>query len=666
MGSWRDAILQEFTPQVSRLTLVADPDELLLEEGILRGIEERGFELIPFDDHVAFRYAYESRYRARWDCGELTELVVVLRANATNLRSLPFDLLQAGRRLAFDLGDLFPNLSYPVVAALDRADLEALFDAQTQYSPGRLGDNATKDFVLLHVFSVAPELMKQPSDLLRFLLRRHHQALRIPSLLDDRLVDVLFQNKQFSGWPLKQIVSDREAFFAFLQERWPIFLDRLVAGEAAVRKDTATYHLEFPGPEDLAFEHDDVRVLVDNLFLEGMLEPVSHPEASKLSGSWAAVGVCNDPVGDMRRRWDGLIASIREALPSANAHHQDWQAFAARWGQLIVLHKRLDGELSERDHERFGALQSQVDDDFVTWILSHYGTLCNQPAVPPVMVHHIPRQLARMLNDNQNAKVALLVMDGLSLDQWIVAHEVLRGQRPGLQMSEESVFAWIPSITSVSRQACFAGRPPLYFPMSIHSTGKEPNHWRRFWEDEGLAPAQIGYEKSISDAPDLKRVERLISHPKIRAVGLVADKVDKIMHGMELGTAGMHNQVRQWIQQGVLASLLDMLLNSGFTVFLTADHGNIEGLGCGRPNENSLADMRGERARIFKTDSLRTRVHEQYPDAIAWPPIGLPDDYLALFPRHRGAFVKKDDKVVCHGGITVEEVIVPLVQFHQR
>jgi hypothetical protein len=47
MSGWRDSILKEFKPQVSRLTLVADPDGLLLEEGILQGIHERGFELIP-------------------------------------------------------------------------------------------------------------------------------------------------------------------------------------------------------------------------------------------------------------------------------------------------------------------------------------------------------------------------------------------------------------------------------------------------------------------------------------------------------------------------------------------------------------------------------------------------------------------------------------------
>ena len=133
--SWRDEILKEFTPQVARLTLVADPDGLLLEEGILKGVEERGFELIPFEDHVAFRFAYESRYRSRWDRGELTDLVVVLRAAASDLRSLPYDLLQAGRQLSFNLGALFPNLSYPVVDALDRSDLDDLYEAQSGEKP---------------------------------------------------------------------------------------------------------------------------------------------------------------------------------------------------------------------------------------------------------------------------------------------------------------------------------------------------------------------------------------------------------------------------------------------------------------------------------------------------------------------------------------------------
>ena len=76
MSGWRDHVLQHFAPQTSRLTLVADPDGLLIEEGILNAIRARGFEVIPFDDPVAFRFAYESQYRQRWDRGEDTELVV--------------------------------------------------------------------------------------------------------------------------------------------------------------------------------------------------------------------------------------------------------------------------------------------------------------------------------------------------------------------------------------------------------------------------------------------------------------------------------------------------------------------------------------------------------------------------------------------------------------
>lgn len=55
MSNWRDQILRKFTPNVARLTLVADPDGLLLEEGVLAGIRERGFELIPFEDRLSVR-----------------------------------------------------------------------------------------------------------------------------------------------------------------------------------------------------------------------------------------------------------------------------------------------------------------------------------------------------------------------------------------------------------------------------------------------------------------------------------------------------------------------------------------------------------------------------------------------------------------------------------
>jgi hypothetical protein len=129
MANWRDTILKNFKPEISRLTLVADPDGLLTEEGMLSAIRDRSFDLISFDDPIAFRFAYESQYRSQWDKGQNTDLVVVLRSAEQQLNKLPFDLLKAGRPLTFALHQLFPKLNYPVIAGLDRAYLDAVDEA---------------------------------------------------------------------------------------------------------------------------------------------------------------------------------------------------------------------------------------------------------------------------------------------------------------------------------------------------------------------------------------------------------------------------------------------------------------------------------------------------------------------------------------------------------
>ncbi|MEP2604019.1 BREX-3 system phosphatase PglZ, partial [Marinobacter sp.] len=200
MSSWRDAILDDFVPNVSKLTLVRDPDCLLTEEKLALALRDRGFDLIEFNDPVEFRYAYESRYRSMWDRGGQTDLVVILRFQDAELEFLPYDLLQAGRKLSFNLGELFPNLSYPVIEKLDRSLLDALFEAQSKSPPDRMGDNATKDFILRHVFGIAAELITNEVELLRALLRLHYGKIQIPQLLAERLSQVLESHEALKAW----------------------------------------------------------------------------------------------------------------------------------------------------------------------------------------------------------------------------------------------------------------------------------------------------------------------------------------------------------------------------------------------------------------------------------------------------------------------------------
>ena len=70
-------------------------------------------------------------------------------------------------------------------------------------------------------------------------------------------------------------------------------------------------------------------------------------------------------------------------------------------------------------------------------------------------------------------KVALVVMDGLSLDQWVTIRESALAGLPELLCRESALFAWVPTLTAVSRQALFAGKVPLFFAASLYTTDKE-------------------------------------------------------------------------------------------------------------------------------------------------------------------------------------------------
>ncbi len=662
MSSWRDAILNNFFPNVSKLTLVADPDSLLTEEKLSLELHRRGFDLIEFNDPIEFRYVYESKYRSIWDWGKHTDLVVILRLQDAEMGSLPYDLLQAGRKLSFNLGGLFPNLSYPVIEKLDRSLLDALFDAQRKSPSDRIGDNATKDFILRHVFGIVAELIVNEVDLLRALLRLHYGKLQIPLMLAERLIQILKSHDGFKTWPLSKIVPDNEAFFAFLQERWPLFLARY-SNTNQVREEPPGYGFKYPGPDHLPFDHQDIKVYIDNLFLEGKLTPVEAIDVEVDAGSWVQSGIATIGMDNKELRTVRLFELVEKELPTTEARYSDWTAFALKWAELSSLVQC--GNNTEHQ-TRLREIGDALNKTFAGWLADHYSSLVNLPPTNPAMLHHLTRRLARDIEDSSSSRAALIVVDGLALDQWVTVRQLLQKQDENLIMRESVTFAWIPTLTSVSRQSIFSGKPPLYFPSSINSTNSEEKLWKQFWEGHGLSKLDVAYQRGLGDGDASCVLDSAIHPGKTRVVGLVVDKVDKIMHGMQLGAAGMHNQIKQWCQGGFLVALVSHLLNHGYDVWLTADHGNIECHGKGRPAEGVIAETRGQRVRVYPTRELRSQVAGNFSFAHEWQDVGLPANYFALVASGYNAFVKPGATIIGHGGITIEEVIVPLVKFERQ
>ena len=99
----------------------------------------------------------------------------------------------------------------------------------------------------------------------------------------------------------------------------------------------------------------------------------------------------------------------------------------------------------------------------------------------------------------------------------------------------------------------------------------------------------------------------------------------------------------------------------GYRIYLTADHGNVEAEGMGRLSQGVVSELRGERVRTYRSDTLAASVPEDI-DAFRFDLAGLPPDFLPLYAGTRRAFVPKGDQIVAHGGVSVEELIVPFVK----
>lgn len=645
MADWRQHILKHFQPKISRLTLVADPDGLLTEEGMLSAIRERGFDLIPFDDPIAFRFAYESQYRSLWDQGQKTDLVVVLRSTEQQLNKLPFDLLKVGRPLTVALHQLFPKLNYPVLYEMDRSYLDAVARAYELHDGNQFTERGTKEFVLMNCFEIVPKLINTPVALSKLLASLHARKVRLPDFLNEYLLESLAKESAFAGWPLAEILPSREKFLRFLQDEWALYLGSIEEGGKQSR---------------VTFHHEDVKAYIDTFFLDGSLKPIEYQNAAGLP-AWVRPGVIHDPKADAVRRFRALLQKFEAELPNGDASHREWQNAAQRWAELIVLRWQWDEGLEASDRTTWTELQSTLEDRFAVWMALRYGSLYNLPYhQQPVMVHQIPRFLAVERTKKKLAKVALVVLDGLALDQWLVLRESLETSDAALRFQDSTAFAWVPTLTSVSRQSIFAGEPPLYFPDSIENTAKERSHWLRFWEDHEVPRSRVELVTSLDGAADPK-LEAALAIPRLAILGIVWNKVDDMMHGMTMQTAGMHSGVRLWASQGHLQQLIGRLHQEGFAVYLTADHGNVTATGIGNPKEGVLVETRGKRARVYDRPEFLEEVLAKFPSSIRWTNHGLPQARHVLLSGDLKAFTNAGEEVVAHGGISLEEVMVPFV-----
>ncbi len=661
MSAWIDRIVREFPSELSRFWIVCDPDSVLLDAHALQALRERGFELLSFEDSIAFRAEYEDRFRSAWDKRQQTPAdALILHLASSGIDRLPWDYQRQARLVRLGLADIFQKLSYPALRDLGPEHYERLFEAHQTHATQVLGDAATRDFILTHVFRMAPILIDDETAFWREVLRLHLRGEMLPASLAERVGATLRSKPIFTQLPVKRLFADRAYAIRVIQRSWHHYL--AAAGACAAEAEGATV------ADDetfvIPFDHPDIRMGIDTLFLEGALAPVRCGALPTDFPAWARVGIAKDPSGQAQFVAENAT-NVAESVPDLESSHRDWFALARRLGELLYQFFGLPADLANEVAKDVRQAQDAADDRLREWLSLHFADLPSLPAASgPVMLHHVPRYLTYR-RAKGHARQALLLFDGLSIDQWCQLRRRLSERLTSIDIEDGACFAWLPSLTSVSRQTVFSGLKPREFANSIDTTSKEPSLWAKFWQEAGLRRHEIVYQKGIKHCDQLAAIEQLIADPVVQVAGIVVDMVDEIVHGARLGKRGIASQIENWCDTGFIEQLIELLTEHGFEIHLTSDHGNVDAIGIGRLNQGVLSELRGERVRIYRSDDLAASVPKNL-DTVRFDLAGLPSDFLPVYPNGRGAFTGVGEHIVAHGGMSVEELIVPFVRISPK
>ncbi|HAQ70459.1 MAG TPA: hypothetical protein DCR48_05740 [Flavobacteriales bacterium] len=315
----------------------------------------------------------------------------------------------------------------------------------------------------------------------------------------------------------------------------------------------------------------------------------------------------------------------------------------------LIAASTLIGQLNYLSYANSQAIEQEIYEKMDQW--SQYFFVQNgmeqvyfasTPKRPLSVDKIIPHLLA-----NKYEKVALLCLDCMGFTEWNLLKQHLELGDNEIEINP--VFAMLPSVTSISRMAIYQGKREVY----NHKAPGRPAEAKALAEN--FAPQHTTY---LTES-DTITSDKLLGYD---VVSILYNFFDELAHavqfppGVEDKTPYL-NAAKDYLQKSNIKQDIQLLKAEGFAIYLCSDHGSIVAKGNGKRIEKYLIDGFAKRAVIIQTDNSELLDMEQ---------INIPfeNDKKVVLPEGRTMFTYKDKIEVNHGGITLEEMIVPFIKLN--
>ncbi len=330
-----------------------------------------------------------------------------------------------------------------------------------------------------------------------------------------------------------------------------------------------------------------------------------------------------------------LILEIDNLLEKND--YKSWTSIALMYAKLEYIKYRcnLKDDTSAFDH--------RIQNRFREFIFDEYSRLS------AYSIYNGPVLLNRSLDYifMNSKKIALIVLDGMSIVDWLIISETL-GE---ISYKYNSIYAIIPTITSISRQSLLSGKLPIELEKPF-SLAYEKKLFIEKAMENGYKEEEIKYYRGYDFEIDYMD----------KCICAIINDIDDLVHSQKQGNIGMYNDVKLLASGGKINKLIKKLYKHGFDVYITSDHGHKETEIIGSPRGTGVeVETKSKRTLILKDFADYEKIIDEF-NMIEYPGYFLPRDFKYLLCDYDKSLGIKGDAILSHGGISIEEVIVPFIK----